>query len=93
MGSGNHCDISARAVTALGRIAAACLLTAVVALGIAGCSVGRTYTVGPETDLADIVDRLEPGDTLLLEPGTYTQTLELAGLHGTAGHEIGRAHV
>ncbi|MEE1044578.1 MAG: right-handed parallel beta-helix repeat-containing protein [Olegusella sp.] len=88
MGSGNHCDISARAVTALGRIAAACLLTAVVALGIAGCSVGRTYTVGPETDLADIVDRLEPGDTLLLEPGTYTQTLELAGLHGTAGHEI-----
>lgn len=95
MGASGIHDRRAGVVTALGRIAAACLLAvAVGAIGLAArlaataCTAGHTYRVGPEADLAAAVGRLEPGDTLLLEPGTYTQTLELADLHGTAGHEI-----
>lgn len=79
-------------VTAFACIVAVCIfvlvLGLVLGLATASCTVGRTYRVGPETDLTGVADRLEPGDTLLFEPGTYTQTLELAGLHGTEGHEI-----
>jgi len=47
----------------------------------------ETVTVGPGQSLQEASDRLQPGDTLLLEEGTYYQSLKLTR-SGTAGNPI-----
>jgi len=49
--------------------ATALLLTAMAAPGACGWTV--TYTVSPGDDALAAMDRLQPGDTLQLQGGTY----------------------
>ena len=58
-----------------------------VASATAGATTGRLLTASPAT-YASIVSRLQPGDTLVLEPGNYLHRgmpgLRLRDLNGTA---------
>ena len=46
------------------------------------------YSVGPDDDMSATLARLNPGDTLVLDPEEYTQTLRLNNLKGTAAAPI-----
>jgi parallel beta-helix repeat protein len=47
-----------------------------------------TLTATPDSRLSQLASQLKPGDTLLLKPGVYRQTLELRGLRGRADAPI-----
>ena len=61
----------------LGRALLAVLL-------LPACATATVYQGNPANYLA-LVDQLQPGDTLQLAAGTYTDQLQLSGLHGAAG--------
>lgn len=61
------------------------LLVALCALG--GAAQGRTFEAGPG-NYREFVSRLATGDTLRLEPGTYTQGLRLHDVAGIDGQPI-----
>ena len=46
------------------------------------------YSVGPNNAIQPVIDRLQPGDRLVLDKGQYTQSLILNNLKGTAAKPI-----
>lgn len=62
------------------------VLPAVFLFGLSGLFAGA-YLSGPD-DYLQNRDLLKPGDTLLLEDGTYTRGLSLRGIHGESGRPI-----
>ncbi|UEM07636.1 hypothetical protein JL101_032505 (plasmid) [Skermanella rosea] len=64
-----------------------------ITLVLAGTLLGapalaETITIGPGQSVTDAARRLAPGDTLLLAPGTYNESVDLSGLHGREGAPI-----
>jgi hypothetical protein len=50
------------------------LLAAVVMASTANARATRTISVGPGQSIQAAVDLASPGDTILVQPGTYTET-------------------
>jgi parallel beta-helix repeat protein len=60
------------------------LWCAVPGVGLHAATVAAT----PDSRLNTLVSQLKPGDTLLLRPGVYRQTLEIRGLRGRSDAPI-----
>ena len=53
-----------------------------------GPALAAEYRITPADRVQPVIDRLQPGDTLFLDKGQYTQTLILNNLKGTAAKAI-----
>ncbi|MCD6364666.1 MAG: hypothetical protein J7M14_02200 [Planctomycetes bacterium] len=63
------------------------LTLASVIVALAAASQATEYTVGPTQGLKSIVNRLTPGDTVRLMPGTYREVMKIQ-CNGTAAEPI-----
>jgi len=54
-------------------VAGLLLVAAMITAGPVGAKAARTIVVGPSQSIQAAVDSASPGDTILIEPGTYTE--------------------
>ena len=66
----------------LGRLVAVCVLSAVLLTSVS--AQAATYYATPGDDLDAWVDSLDPGDTLVLTPGTYPSRMSINNKNGDA---------
>lgn len=74
----------------LGRVGvrAGLVAAAAVAVVLAGVTPAgaTTYTINPGQDITSTINQMAPGDTLILNPGTYVKTIRITNKNGDPDH-------